>query len=60
MPRIARRDDRGSAALDVALVAPLLLLVALGVVQVGLAVYVRSTLASAAACSTTDCNWWAS
>jgi len=49
MPRIARRDDRGSAALDVALVAPLLLLVALGVVQVGLAVYVRSTLASAAA-----------
>jgi Flp pilus assembly protein TadG len=35
--------------LDVALVAPLLLLVALAVVQVGLAVYVRSTIASAAA-----------
>jgi Flp pilus assembly protein TadG len=49
MRRIARRDDRGSAVLDVAVVAPLLLLVALGVVQVGLAVYVRSTLASAAA-----------
>ena len=49
MRRPTRRDDRGSAVLDVALVAPLLLLVALGVVQVGLAVYVRSTLASAAA-----------
>ena len=49
MRRLDRRDDRGSAVLDVALVAPLLLLVALGVVQVALAAYVRSTLASAAA-----------
>jgi Flp pilus assembly protein TadG len=44
-----RRDDRGSAVLDVALVAPLLVLLALAVVQVGLTVYVRSTIASAAA-----------
>ena len=44
-----RRDDRGSAVLDVAIVAPLLVLLALAVMQVGLAVYVRSTIASAAA-----------
>lgn len=43
------RDDRGSAVLDVAVMAPLLMVVVLGVVQVGLAVYVRETLASAAA-----------
>jgi Flp pilus assembly protein TadG len=43
------RDDRGSAVVEFAVVVPMLLLVALAVVQVGLALYVRSLLVSAAA-----------
>jgi len=47
---IARlRSDRGSAAVEFALVAPLVLLVALGVLQLTLALHVRSTLTAAAA-----------
>ncbi|MEZ5117110.1 MAG: TadE/TadG family type IV pilus assembly protein [Candidatus Nanopelagicales bacterium] len=42
-------DDRGSAALEFALVAPLVLLLGLAVVQVGLALHVRTTLTAAAA-----------
>lgn len=41
--------DEGSAVVDFVLVAPLLLAVALAVVQLALALYVRSTLTSAAA-----------
>ena len=43
------RGDRGSAVVEFALVTPLLLLVALGVLQVTLALHVRSTLTAAAA-----------
>lgn len=43
------RGDRGSAVVEFALVTPLLLLVALAVLQVILAVHVRSTLTAAAA-----------
>ena len=43
------RGDRGSAALEFALVAPLVLLVGLAVVQLALALHVRSTLTAAAA-----------
>ena len=43
------RGDRGSAALEFALVAPLVLLVALAVLQVALALHVRATLTAAAA-----------
>lgn len=46
--RSAGRDD-GSAAVEFVLVAPLLLLLLLAVVQVALAMHVRSTLTSAAA-----------
>lgn len=41
--------DRGSAALEFALVAPLVLLVGLAVVQLALALHVRATLTAAAA-----------
>lgn len=41
--------DRGSAVVEFALVAPLLLLLALAVLQVALAMHVRATLTSAAA-----------
>jgi Flp pilus assembly protein TadG len=41
--------DRGSAVVEFALVAPLVLLVALAVIQVALAMHVRATLTSAAA-----------
>lgn len=43
------RGDRGSAVVEFALVTPLLLLVALGVLQVTLALHVRATLTAAAA-----------
>jgi hypothetical protein len=43
------RSDRGSAVVEFALVAPLLLLVALAVLQVTLALHVRATLTAAAA-----------
>lgn len=41
--------DRGSAAVDFVLVAPLLFAVALGIVQLTLALYVRTTVTAAAA-----------
>jgi Flp pilus assembly protein TadG len=44
-----RREDRGSAVVEFALVTPLLLLVALAVLQLILALHVRSTLTAAAA-----------
>lgn len=47
-PAVAR-GDRGSAVVEFALVAPLVLLLALGVLQVALALHVRATLTSAAA-----------
>ena len=43
------REDRGSAVVEFTLVTPLLLLVALAVLQVTLALHVRSTLTAAAA-----------
>jgi Flp pilus assembly pilin Flp len=43
------RDDRGSAVVEFALVAPLLIGIALVVVQVALALHVRTTLTAAAA-----------
>ena len=43
------RDSRGSAVIEFVLVVPMLVLLALGVVQVGLALLVRSTITSAAA-----------
>lgn len=43
------REDRGSAVVEFALVTPLLLLVALAVLQVTLALHVRATLTAAAA-----------
>lgn len=43
------RDDRGSAVVDAVLVIPLLLLLAMTVLQVMLALHVRSTLVAAAA-----------
>lgn len=45
----AVRDDRGSAVVEFALVAPLILLLALGVLQIALALHVRATLVAAAA-----------
>jgi Flp pilus assembly protein TadG len=47
-PHVARRDD-GSAVVEFVVVVPLLVLLLLAVVQVGLALHVRSTLVSAAA-----------
>jgi Flp pilus assembly protein TadG len=46
-PRVL--DDRGSAVVEFALVTPLILLLALAVLQVALALHVRATLTSAAA-----------
>ena len=43
------RDDAGSAVVEFALVVPLLLSLALGVLQVALVLHVRATLTSAAA-----------
>ncbi|MFM7213058.1 MAG: TadE family protein [Actinomycetota bacterium] len=43
------REDRGSSVIEFALVAPLVLAVAVGVLQVVLALHVRSTLTAAAA-----------
>lgn len=43
------RDDRGSAVVDAVLVLPLLVLLAVAVLQVMLALHVRSTLVAAAA-----------
>ncbi len=45
----AARGDRGSAVLEFVLVTPLVLLVALGVLQVALFLHVRTTLTAAAA-----------
>ena len=47
--RFAERGDHGSAVVEFVLVVPLLLVVAVGVLQVALALHVRSTLTSAAA-----------
>ena len=47
-PHVARPDD-GSAVVEFVVVVPLLVLLLLAVVQVGLALHVRSTLVSAAA-----------
>lgn len=44
-----RAGERGSAVVDFVLVTPLLVLVALGVVQVALVLHVRATLTAAAA-----------
>ncbi len=44
-----RRDERGSAVVEFTVVVPTLMLVVLGVLQVGLALHVRSTITSAAA-----------
>ena len=45
----SERGERGSAVVDFALVAPLLILVAVAVMQVALTLHVRSTLTAAAA-----------
>jgi len=42
------RDDHGNASVEFALIAPLLMLIALAVIQLMLAVHVRSVLVSAA------------
>lgn len=47
-PPNARRDDSGNASVEFALIAPLLMLVALAVLQLMLAVHVRSVITSAA------------
>ncbi|MFY9219198.1 MAG: TadE family protein [Candidatus Nanopelagicales bacterium] len=49
MTRWRAHDDRGSAVTDFALVMPLLLLVAMAVVQLILTMHVRSTMIAAAA-----------
>ena len=49
MTRWRAHDDRGSAVTDFALVMPLLLLVAMAVVQLVLTMHVRSTMIAAAA-----------
>jgi len=46
--RATQVDDRGNSTVDFALVAPLLIAVALVVLQVALALHVRSTLTAAA------------
>jgi len=43
------REDRGSSVVEFALVAPLVLAVAVGILQIVLALHVRSTLTAAAA-----------
>lgn len=45
----ALRGDRGSAVVEFVVVVPLLLLLVLGVLQVGLALHVRATVTAAAA-----------
>lgn len=47
--RRSSRPDSGSAVVEFVVVVPVLLLVVLAVVQIGLALHVRATLASAAA-----------
>ena len=47
--RLPQRNDRGSAVVEFALVMPLLLALALAVIQVALVLHVRATLTSAAA-----------
>jgi Flp pilus assembly protein TadG len=42
------RDARGSAVVEFTVVVPMLMLIVLGVLQVGLALHVRSTITSAA------------
>lgn len=48
-PGVRHRHDRGSAVVEFVLVAPLLMLIALAVIQVVLTCHVRATLTSAAA-----------
>jgi Flp pilus assembly protein TadG len=43
------RDERGNATAEFALVAPLMLLVAIGVLQLTMALHVRATMTAAAA-----------
>jgi Flp pilus assembly protein TadG len=47
--RRASAEDRGSAVVEFTLIAPLALIVMLGVLQLALAMHVRSTIISAAA-----------
>lgn len=47
--RVAAGADTGSAAVDFALVAPLVLVIFAAIMQIGLAGYLRATLAAAAA-----------
>jgi len=47
--RRTRRSDHGAAVVEFVVMVPVLLLVVLAVVQIALALYVRTTLASAAA-----------
>lgn len=47
--RQSLRPDAGNAVVEFALVTPLLLLVALAVLQIGLALHIRTTLTDAAA-----------
>lgn len=46
--RSAQRDESGNASVEFALIAPLLMLVALAVLQLMLAIHVRSVITSAA------------
>ncbi|RCK69302.1 pilus assembly protein [Desertihabitans brevis] len=46
--RRARRDDRGAAAVEFALVVPVLLLIVLGIAELGRAYHVQTTLSGAA------------
>ena len=48
LSRVALRDERGSAVVDFVLVSLVLVPLVLGMMQVGLVMYVRNTLASAA------------
>ena len=49
MSGLPQTGDRGSAVVEFVLVAPLVMLLTLGVLQVALAMHVRATLTSAAA-----------
>jgi Flp pilus assembly protein TadG len=49
MPGLDRRDERGSAVAEFTLVSVLLVVLVLGIAQVGLAIHVRNTLVACAA-----------